>query len=155
MKVRFSLHSRNGLFFTFLIPNVFLFLANVLLLKATEQVHMTSLFPSNTFSFFVLNSPKLEQQRKKNETLIRLFQLSYKISLTLENCSNARFNTLHCFSSSFPLFCSLPENAYTFKRVEKGKKDTDDIYLIALNTKEGKVMIEQSRASKTQNQKLV
>lgn len=109
---------RNGLFFTFLIPNVFLFLANVLLLKATEQVHMTSLFPSNTFSFFVLNSPKLEWQRKKkkNETLVRLFQLSYKMSLTLENCSSARFNMLLCFSFSFPLFCSLPENVYAFKR---------------------------------------
>lgn len=45
LKVTFSLHFRNGLFllFFFLIPNVFLFplLANVLLLKATEQVHMT------------------------------------------------------------------------------------------------------------------
>lgn len=33
-------------------------------------------------------------------------------------------------------------------RAEKGKKDTDDIYFIALNTEGGKVVMEQSRASK-------
>lgn len=53
LKVTFSSQFRNGLFLLLLIPNVFLslFLANVLLLKATEQVHMTEFSPPTHFLF--------------------------------------------------------------------------------------------------------
>lgn len=37
----------------------------------------------------------------------------------------------------------------------KRKKNTDEIYVTALDTKEGKVEMEQSSTSKTENQKLV
>lgn len=35
------------------------------------------------------------------------------------------------------------------------KKNTDEIYVTALDTKEGKVEMEQSSTSKTENQRLV
>lgn len=56
-----------------------------------------------------------------------------------------------CYSVVFQKTHTLSED-----RVEKyKKKDTDDIYLIPLNTKEGKVVMEQSRESKTKKQKLL
>lgn len=125
----FSLHFRNGLFFTFLIPNVFLFL---LLAKFVTEGNRTGAydfaFPSNTFSFFVLNSPKLERQRKE---LVRLFQLSYKMSLTLENCLSVRFNMLLCCSFSFPLLCNLPENALGGGG---GRKEKKNIFILLHST---------------------
>lgn len=122
-------------FFYFLIPNVFLFL---LLAKFVTEGNRTGAydfaFPSNTFSFFVLTSPKLELQRRE---LVRLFQLPYKMSLTLEDCLSVRFNKLLCCSFSFPLLYNLPENAYALKGKKKTKpnKKPDDIYLTILYTK--------------------
>lgn len=87
--------------------------------------------------------------------LVRPFQLSYKMSLTSENRSSARFsNLLFLFSFRYSVVF-LKTYMLSKDREEKGKIDIDDIYLIVLNTKEGKVATEPSRASQTKNQKLV
>lgn len=112
--------------------------------------------PPTQFLFLVLNSPKLEQQRKEKnppKMLIILVQLSYRTPLTAANCSSSRYKMLLWFSF---LPSILLHSSWTCIHLQKRRKRYRWHWSYCTQHKRGKSGDgTEQRAQNQKNQKLV